>query len=366
MIVFFGGVSEMEDVRKLVKEISKIGVIAGLLYVIFSLGLLLAGYPHRHAYIMGLGGLLLLPHSVALAYIGSAVKNKKNKILEFSLYYSIILIILPLLGIINNYLLFLYGFAIGSLMMSFLSYMIGSSRRGSLRLSLNMISLTYLFTFIAIFSGVLYGFPEKFSKIILSLMLSYPVPLIYSVTVHALPSTFKDEPIKPLALMLVPLSGISSTIMMMNYVMQSLFLSIIPLILYPLASKMYKLSLYAKQIPVKDKEHPAYKGSMYFIMGHYFVMLSIIIIIIYTLLLKTNYCTTLCIVHSYAMGFIAIHFMIHGPMMLPVILRTTHKKKFNYIPYPLIIASTLLWPISGILSLILFVASLILGFRIVK
>ncbi|MCE4608925.1 MAG: hypothetical protein F7C36_00895, partial [Desulfurococcales archaeon] len=146
-----------------------------------------------------------------------------------------------------------------------------------------------------------------------------------------------------------------------------LSLALVSLLIYPLAARFYRLPSYSRRIPIKDKNHPAYQGAKYFITGHYYVMLVIAIILLYTILyFKNSGCTLLCLVHAYSMGFIALHFMIHGPMMLPVILRVKHRKKFTQIPYLLILLSLLLWPGLGIGSYILFVSSLIVGLRIVK
>ncbi len=356
-----------DDVRKMVKEVSRIGVAFGFVYLVLGLILLAAGYPHRHAYVLGLGSLLLLPHSVALAYIGSAVHNKQDPFLSVTLLASVPLIVLPMLGIMLEYKIFLAWFGAVSLLSSFSSIRIASKRKSSLKLSLVMVALTYIAAFFAILYGFLEGFPPKFSELILGLILAYPVPLIFSITVHALPSTFKDEPLVPASILALIFSGASSLLVLGQEYVIGLSLALVSLLIYTIAARFYRLPLYSRRIPIKDKDHPAYQGAKYFITGHYYVILVIAIIAAYTILYFNNSgCTLLCLVHAYSMGFIALHFMIHGPMMLPVILRVKHRKKFTQTPYLLILFSLLLWPSLGIGSYILFLFSLIVGFRIVK
>ncbi len=355
------------DRRALIREIARIGILASILYLFISLGVLLAGFEHRHAYIMLYSALLLFPHSVALVYVASGAMNDK-RVLNIVYMASIITIFMffaPLAGLWLNWKVPTATFLVISAIMAVASALGGASKRESLKISLFLVSSSYIITVITIATMILSGWPSKFSIAATALTLAYPITLIYSVTVHSLPSTFRDKPISWLSYLLPITSGSGSILVALRYMKVGAIVASIGMILYIFASRMYRLRVYLKGLERLDRKSAAYRGSSFFVNSHYVVIASVLLAFIDSILLYTGYCNLLCFLHCLAMGFVSVHVFIHAPMMLPVVLKVRHKRRYNLSPQVLALIAATIWPLSGITSYFIYIAAFVLDVLIV-
>ncbi len=351
---------------KRVREFSRLGAIFGLSYMVFSLILLLLGMPHKHAHVMAFGGLILLPHSIALSYIAGSSRSLPLKILYYSSIISLLLIITPILSLFNIFLINFYIIIIVFSITSIASFSTARLHKGNTRISYIMIGATYILSIISIFLIIKNTKYYKFSETALILSLFYPVPLIYSVTANSFPSTFKDtiraEPaystLFVLALSLIPCYFKRWDL--------TLILFSISLLLYLFSTNIILFKKYLNKIEkMSSKSIVARRALEYFTLGHAFVIIISLILILLNILYLYGICNILCILHGILLGFVTIHFLIHGPLMIPVILGIKHKKNYTFLPYLLLLASTIAWPINGGVSYALYTLSLIAAAKIV-
>jgi len=352
---------------KLIRSISRIGVLAGFTYVIISLILLASGMPHRHAYTMVLGGLLLLPHSVAIAYIASTALRGGPILLEIVAYLTIPLFVLPIEGVFHKYGLTLAYFAALSLLTAASSFEASSGRKGSIQLSLRLVGLTYILASIGSITAIYLDGAVKFSYLAILLASAYPLPLILSVTSHSLPGTFQDGPNTIGAYTDMALYYATVGLLASLHARLAMAVLAAAALLYVYAGKLYRIPYYRFKIPAGlDRRHPARAGMEYFLKGHYHaIMLSLVVAACSLTAAIRGECWTLGVVHTVVLGFVSIHFMIHGPLMLPVILGVRHAKNYHTLNFHLNTLATILWPINGSASFALYVTALILALLIV-
>ncbi len=351
----------------LIRSISRIGVLAGIIYIIISLTLLASGMPHRHAYVMTLGGLLLLPHSVAIAYIASTALRGGPILLEIVSYLTIPLFVLPVEGVFHRYGLFLAYFAILSLLTAASSFKASTGRKGSIQLSLRLVGLTYILASIGSIAALYLAGKVKFSYLVILLASAYPLPLILSVTSHSLPGTFQDKPNSVGAYADMALYYAAASLLATLHARLAMSVLAAAALTYIYAGKLYRIPDYRLKIPVGlGRRHPARAGMEYFLKGHYHaIVLSLVVAACSLASAIKGECWTLGVVHAVALGFVSIHFMIHGPLMLPVILGTRHAKNYHTLNFHLNTLATILWPITGSASFALYVTAFILAILIV-
>jgi len=352
--------------RTVSKEAARAGVVASIVYLAASLALLVAGYPHEHARAMTYGVLLLFPHAVAVAYVASASSARTYPLVGLMALSVAPAAVAPAVAVRSIGLAALL-FAFVSAVSAPAAALVGAGRRRSVRLSLFMVSLSYAATLAVIAYMLVAGHPRLFSQAALALVIAYPVLLIYAVTVHALPATFSDEPSYPAALLLLALGGAGALLVASGSLEVGAIAALSSAALYVYAARLYKVGDYRRWVESRysDKGSPAYKGMRYFLDGHLFVIVSIVILAVHTVLYIMGACNLLCLVHSYAMGFVTVHVLIHAPMMLPVILRIRHRRRYTLAPLATALAATLLWPLAGPAALAVYVFALLLAARIV-
>lgn len=351
----------MGDIRALYRVVSRLGILASIAYLVAGMAFLLAERVLDHARILLYGALLLFPHSVALAYVASGFAGSIPKLLGSGAYVSLALLAAPALGLLYSpgaaLALFLAAFAV----MALISGYVASGRRGSLRLSLALVGLSYLVSSLVITAILtLKGKTGLFSEG-LALTVAYPLTLIYAVTVHSLPSTFRDSPLYTPASALPALTLLASLLALNGYVLWSSIAVLASMALYAVAAKLYRLPTYARGIEKLRGKSPAYSGLRFFIEGHYAILAIIALTAIYTLAghLIWRGPQALLLIHLYAIGFTLGHIVIHGPMMLPVILGVKHKRRYTRTPYIAVTAAASLWPIASEASYILIAIALI-------
>ncbi len=345
---------------KKIRAVSAIGVWASIAYLVIAILYLVYGEPHTHARYMLYGVLLLFPYSVAVAYVASSLnKYHPSQLLMSTGVFLLIFTPILALDYSEEYANLLVVFS-GLLGFSSALYT-ASLKKGSVRLSMELVAVASILMSIIAIARQCWGRNLLFSYYSFSMTIAYPVTLIYAVTVHALPSTFRDHSPRGLPWLLPILTFLSSLMVFDDKLLVSRIFALASIYVYIFAARIYKLKDYfgfAKRFP----EGPARSGAYYFLEGHISVLFLTLIISIYTLYPN---CNVLCFLHLYALGFSSLHVLIHGPMMLPVILSIRHKRRFNVSPYVFQLLAVLLFPLSGELALGAYILSLISGVLIV-
>ncbi len=355
---------DVNKTRRRIRAIGAIGVLAGFVYLLFSLWELAEQEPHEHAHIILYAALLLFPHSVALAYVASGARKLGVRIVEIASYLTIPALASPFIAISKPYGISELLIAIPFAIMIPGSLAAGLERRGSVRLSYVLVAYANALYLGLIALWHIYGPPPLFSIYSLSVILAYPVMLIYAVTFHSFPSTLGDKPNIPMALTAVVLLTIAVYAIPLGSLELAVLLSLLSLSFYIIGAKLVKYKQFLDKIRMKPGPgSPAYNGLKYFLDGHLYVI--IIVIAISALIgysLSANGCDKECIllaVHLYSLGFSLMHVAIHAPMMLPVILGIRHAKRFNQSPYVLLLLSTIFWPFSGAIAYMFIVLGLV-------
>ncbi|MCE4624630.1 MAG: hypothetical protein F7C35_02030 [Desulfurococcales archaeon] len=348
--------------RKVAREVSRAGVIASTIYILASFSLLFTRHVHEHAKTMLYSGLLLFPHSVAIAYVASGATGRSTKATGVAALLSIPALLAPLAALYDPFLTPSLLFLLGGLPLALASLIAAGQRGGSLRLSLVMTAVTYISTALTIASWLLRR-GGLFSQYSLGLTMSYTIALIYSVTFHSLPATYKDKPVTLLGYVSVALTSISSLLVVWDLVGEGLPLLLLSMYTYIVGARLYRVPQYIAWVRSNIKRGTAaYRGMKYYLDGHIFVIATALLAtaMIGYEVLKPGPCSVGCILlslHVLALGFSWMHVAIHAPMMLPVIVGVRHAKRYNIWPYLLTILSLLLWPGAGLASLILILAS---------
>ncbi|UXD22167.1 hypothetical protein IPA_02265 [Ignicoccus pacificus DSM 13166] len=202
-----------------------------------------------------------------------------------------------------------------------------------MRLSLIGISISYIY---AIYWSLYEG--DLISKALVGL--AFPLSMIFAISMHSLPRTFRSKP-HPIALLSVPLLALG----LFDY--RFYLMSLIP---YLIGSKYFELPRYCKLS--KEIGGIAGKGLFYYCCGHAFSVIALIFPLIF-------YSTPLTFLHTMLLGFVSIHVFIHLPTMIPPILGIKNARRYNYFPYVLTILASALWPFFKDLSWLLYFSALI-------
>ncbi len=289
---------------------------------ILSLALLLSAplaslaMPNAHM-LLAISFLELFPFFIALAYLESVERVK--------LTYLSPLGLLVLLG--PRYL------AIALTLAGLISlYHVRKVKLESLRFSALLVSLSMLLggLYTVLFFSLNVDFALKFA-------LLYDVLMIYGVSTHSFPNTFRDKPDWPLTFLAV-------VFLILSLVYDGFML--ISLILYFLGAKFYKAWKFYEI--VKNYSGIAKKGNLYLLVG----TLSSVTGILSALPLNTLYK-----LHYLLMGFVAPHIFTHLPLMIPAILRVRAFKDYCLVTFILLILAVLSWP--SLVSMILFLGSVV-------
>ena len=343
--------------RRVSRGASAVLVVGGIVYVVAALASAAVGRAGYHMPLALYGGALLFPYGVAIAYVASAASTERaRRLVAASGLVGLAALASPALAAAGHRIPADILVALGFLVLAAASLEASRTRRESARLSLEMFTATHALAAAALVAADSWG--VGIVNLGLGLAAAYPVTLIYSVTVHSLPSTFKDEPDEALAWLLPALDFAASLEFLNGRIGAGALLVVASMLVYVPAARLHRLARYAQALSGRDPSSPAVRGLRYFLQGHWAVLASITIVAAVTAYYFVGYCTALCLLHSYLLGFSTIHVAIHAPMMLPVILKLRHKRRYNPAPFLLILASMALWPISGEAALALYAAGL--------
>lgn len=347
------------NARSMIRMTSAVGIIVSVFYLLAALSILLPvkGDFAGHANLMLLGSLILFPYSVAVAYVASVARNPWPSLLPISVG-AVLLYPTPVLadGNLQAPMAVLAALAIAGFLGAASSLMVGPGRKGAVRLSLYLVGITMLGLALA---SIVEAYSETsiFTETLV-LILAFPVPLIYSVTVNSLPSTFSDKPSTAASVLSVTLSIAASVLVGLGYTRPGFYLAAASLVLYLYAARFHRLGAYWRRVSSMPRT-PARAGLEYFIQGHVAVVI-VTVVVLAELLAYPSRCGVICVIHGLALGFASMHVWIHGPMMVPVILGMRHGRRFNPLPYITLLAAVAVYPLSHPLALVLYVVSLVL------
>ena len=357
-----------------VHKASMAGVIASLAYL--AAGLVAAGLraAESHVFMMAGGVLVTFVVAVESSYVVSPMRAKGHPLMTAAyaglVVSPIIALLAPPLGVALGLRVWAWLLA-ASLLVEALPAFVGASlARDTVRASLAAAGFSDLLAaaYLALAPLRLGGSPVLAG---LGLLYAYPVPMIFSVSLHAFPSTYARKPLWPLlpapfALAAASSLGLALTGRLGAWMLAAAALS---LVAYIPAARIHEAPRIAGEIASSRKPQIVVKTHKYFLQGHVFVA----IIALYTLALASlwaaGYRVKLgCIIHATAIGFAGLHIFIHAPMMLPVILGIPTARRYNPIPYTLLsiaAASPCLGSYPNILMRATLVAALIAAVLVV-
>ncbi|ABM80905.1 hypothetical protein [Hyperthermus butylicus] len=354
-----------------VKTCTRIGVVASLVYLVAGLLLLVLGQVHVHMYLMLFGVLMLFPHAVAVAYVASGAVRVSSFVVKLCLACMalsapayVLAVFMGLWLSVETAVLAVVGVTAVSSLTAFLA----SNRvdGGSVGLSLLLVSASYALAGGAALAWLSLGKPGGLVLLALVLTIAYPVTLIYAVTVHSLPATYRDKPSKLVALALPLLNALAAALLLRMEFRAGLAVTALGTLVYPYAARIYRVPRYLSQAMDRLKPGTAARlAQEYFLKGHYFAAASSILVAVYTALYAMGYCSLFCVLHTYTLGFITVHVLIHAPMMLPVILGTGHRRAYRLVPLALALVAAALWPMQSTIALLAYAAALYGAARIV-
>ncbi len=258
-------------------------------------------------------GLLAFASGVNISFL--AALSRKAPL--FSTIHALVLLILPLLP--RD--LMVLSFSLTGLLMT-----VQSGRRDFYT---GIIAYSYL----SPLASLLYeGIPFY-----LWLVWSHPVSLIYAVSLHSIPKTYRYEHDKLLAYT-------SLAAHLYALIRGEPFFASLSMLFYFLSLKLNKA---LSSIGRVAKE--ARKAHKYLITA-------------YLLLLPVILCSFLGLrhlpyLHLLALGFIGLHVYGHAPMMLPVIFGIRNARSFSSLPLIFLALSSIIWPYNREIALYLLLGS---------
>ena len=344
---------------RLPRRASMIGVVLSTVYSIIAIAAAPIAVKPFHIHLAAYGGMLLFPHAVAIAYVASGTA-RGNKWLQTAALLIPIAAVTPLTAILYKRVADIITAITFSPMIP-AAITAARARKASVRLSMYLVGFTYIVTLAtAIAISIIQPLP---STAALAYTIAFDVTLIYAVTHHALPATFRDKPHANLAWIPHSLALVSVILLLMGKLRYATLLLWTSLTLYIYTAKIYKIKDYLKSISGLP-EGPAKAGMRYFALGHIAVGLAIILIILSTLNIiigkTTGHSAILELLHATTISFTLTHIAIHEPMMIPVILGLKHRREFYDITPVLFAVAGALWILLPPASLAIIVLGIVL------
>lgn len=189
---------------------------------------------------------------------------------------------------------------------------------------------------------------------------------IYAVTYHSLPATFEERQGLAWGLLLeLLLIAEALSLLAVGYKPFLLISGATDVISLPALglTKLRKFVAVAKA----SKNPVARAGELYFVDGHIFSAVFLIITGLVTLLGGLGLdVPTLVLIHLLALGVLVMFVLIHAPLMLPVILRWPSARRYNLTPYVLESVAAVVWPVNPHVAFFFLGLSIVFLVLIVK
>ncbi|MET1102161.1 MAG: hypothetical protein ABWW69_06790 [Pyrodictiaceae archaeon] len=347
-----------------VHEASRISILVTTILFWFGLAAAAAENPVLHmAFIVG-GMLSGFVAGVASSYIVSGLRGKTHRIMGLTYYILILAPIIaslsPLLALAKlEYWLIFNAISLALLVVP--SVVTAQLTQGTIRLSFVGFTISH----VAASIYLIVGYVTKayivigIAPFLLGFLMAYPILMIYSVTINALPSTYGKKPLTLLYFISILLTLLALILLSTGYVKVSTIVLAASFIAYAFAVRMDKLATIIKE--VSGLKNPiARRSHAYFIYGHAFVVGIIGVSLVESIMYLIGLLKLGCIIHMVAIGFIGLHISIHAPMMLPVILGIASARRYNYLAFVLLSTAAVLFCLAKPLSMVLVVLGVIL------
>ncbi len=320
---------------RLSRKLSGLAVVLSFAYFTVGAFSLISGIYKWHMIFMG-AGVISFAAGVNISFWASLARRYGSPIPM--IFHSLFVISLPIAYLVSN--------SFGSLFIAIMSLsgilFLLQLRRGSISFLIEIYSFTAL-----LISSLLSGsLIDRF----LWMEWAYPVPLIYAVSAHALPRTYKYELNIPF--MAAALLTHAAALLRIGPPIYLMWTSIL---LYVISLRL-DLTFKAFRSVRVEEAIPAHR---YMLSGYLLVFL---LGLLFLLIPDDN----LSLLHYLLLGFIGLHIYVHAPMMIPVLLGTSNSRRFTLAPLVLIFLAALSWPYSRTISLYFICGSLPLLFYIVK
>ena len=341
----------------LVHASSKAGILASLAYIALGLAAPPLGRPEWHIYMMAGGALGAFVIAVESSYIVSALRGREHPLMTAALAglvaSPILALLAPPLGAALGLRAWAITLAVASLAEALPAALASRLSRRLVKASLAGAAYTNLLAAAYLAGAASIRPPPVIAG--LGLLYALPLPMIYSVTLNALPSTYKFEPSPAGILLAYILAGMAAALGLEpahapTWAPLAAALSTLAYIVGVRAYRAYSLALKAVS---EAPSRVAAETHKYFLWGHIYVILISAYLVALTLLNTALGGVKLgCIIHGFAIGFSGLHIFIHAPMMLPVILGIPTARRYNPAPYALLataavapcIGHWLMWP----------------------
>ncbi len=330
---------------------ARVGVTASMAFLALGLYAAVSGNYCVHMALMAYGVLLLFPYSVGVAYI---VSGGGRGVSAAGVPLLLAAALLAPLGRVGA--------------AAFASVLAGAAglvdaaeaargRRGSVGLSLGLSAAAMAGMAVEQAMAALLPRAGGCLGVIdgLSAALGFPVPLVYAVTVHSLPSTFGDRGRAAPAAAAV-LLAVASSMLVLVRLHAGIVLALVSTILYLYGAGFDRLGRYLSR--ARSVRGAAGRGLLYFAWGHVAAAASAAMLLACGLAALASAAGLYWLLHCYTLGFLSIHVWIHGPMMLPVLLRLRHRRRYTLLPYVSTLPSAALFPVAREPALLLYVAAL--------
>ncbi len=328
---------------------ARYGVYATILYLVLALGLLVSKNYYVHGLLLAYGVLATFTYSVSIAYVASfARKTSIFQVIAIPLLVAMGFLVLVDIALVRYTLLSLsIILLLGALHIWRIVYRRSTKHRYSLVAPI----LAYIASIVFLSCYTIVGREASFIREGLGILLSVPIPMIYAVTWHSLPTTYGDKP----ELWRIVLQHIIHYTVIISYSIGVVYWEAalaISFLLYIFTAKIYKLNSYYKV--AMSRKDPARRAHLYYVYGHLLVLLIIPFAILASIIVEN----IVVLLHVAAIGFIGLHIYTHTPLMIPTILSRPASRRFSIATYILLLASLLAWQVARSLSLPLIAISL--------
>ena len=261
-----------------------------------------------------ISGLLAFASGVNISFLAALSRKSPSA----AVVHSVNLILLPLLP----YQLMVISFSITGLLMTLLS--------GRRDFYAGVIAYSYLAPLLAL--------PYKGVPFFLWLAWSHPVALIYAVSLHSLPKTYRYKYDRLLAYT-------SLAAHLYALLRGEPFFASLSELLYFLSLRLDKVLPSLRRVRGEARKAHNYLISAY-------LLLTPVIVFSFFGLRQLSY------LHLLLLGFIGLHVYGHAPMMLPVIFGVRNARSFTPLPLIMLTLSALTWPFHREIALYLLLGSL--------
>ncbi len=318
---------------KLARRLSALAVVGSFVYMGIGLASLPLRWYQVHMHFMGMG-VLTFAAGVNISFWTSVTRRRGS--VPVTILHSLTLLSLP-----AGSLLGWRTVMIALVSLTGLLFLLPLRKR-------SLIYLLEVYSFLSLLFTVFGSYRDIWAWA--AVEWAYLVPLIYAVTLHALPRTYRYRANLPLALVMIALHALA--LAGLGPIRHLMWASMIA---YLGAARLDLAYSGLKSVRVRE----ALPAHRYLIAGY----LLLAPLLILSWFIQVN---ALGLLHILLIGFVGLHIYAHAPMMIPVLLGIRNAKRFNYPTLILLMLAALSWPLNRDVALYFLSGSLFLVIYIVK